>query len=321
MSEGYDRLLRWYPPVWRERYGDEMAALLEDTYTAAAAVPFRQRLGLACRGLAERARYGSLRNRDADHEERARAGSLLVLCGWALSLVGLAVFAKSTDNWFARTPATGRWLADDAVAAAAGAGVVGCVCVLVAALVLAPAFVRLLRAGRWHEVRSVVGAAALVALAAVSLVAGGVIWAHHLSLHDRNGGSPFYGAYFVVASLSVVAAIAWGTAAAVAVARRVEIPRRTLRALGRLALGLTLLVLVALAGLVIWWASEAVHAPGVLSGGIGNGVAYTSATVPPALLAAGALLAGGAGLALWGSTRVHRSLHAARRAGHPSRPG
>ncbi len=24
------RLLRWYPPAWRDRYGDELVALLED---------------------------------------------------------------------------------------------------------------------------------------------------------------------------------------------------------------------------------------------------------------------------------------------------
>ena len=31
----YERLLRWYPPQWQERYGDEMTALLHDRYANA----------------------------------------------------------------------------------------------------------------------------------------------------------------------------------------------------------------------------------------------------------------------------------------------
>ena len=56
----FERVLRWYPPAWRSRYGDEMAALLEDTYVSASDVPLGERVALATSGLAERVREADL---------------------------------------------------------------------------------------------------------------------------------------------------------------------------------------------------------------------------------------------------------------------
>ena len=47
------RLLRWYPPAWRRRYGAELLALLQDTY-GDASLPLRGRLSLIRAGIAER---------------------------------------------------------------------------------------------------------------------------------------------------------------------------------------------------------------------------------------------------------------------------
>ena len=52
----YERMLRWYPPAWQARYGDEMTALMEDSYESPRHVPARDRLNLFRSGLAERAR-------------------------------------------------------------------------------------------------------------------------------------------------------------------------------------------------------------------------------------------------------------------------
>lgn len=165
-----ERHLRWYPERWRVRYGDELVALLEDTYASAGDVPWRHRATMARHGLAERARAGDFLGEQAGPNERMRAGSRLVLCGWALCLVGFALYGKATDNWSAGTPAADRWVAGTGFGLVAVAALVGCLTVLVAALVAAPGFVRLLRAGRWREVRTAVAAAAASASGAVGLL-------------------------------------------------------------------------------------------------------------------------------------------------------
>jgi hypothetical protein len=45
-----DRALRWYPRAWRERYGDELWALVED-YSENGRLRFRDRLDLVHAGL------------------------------------------------------------------------------------------------------------------------------------------------------------------------------------------------------------------------------------------------------------------------------
>ena len=150
----YDELLRWYPAQWRDRYGDEMTALLEDTYATAGEVPLRQRVGLAWSGLAEREAVGRIRRVVAGEPDvRVRDGSLLVLCGWALFVVAVAVFGKVTDNrWSAETPPAGRWVANAGYSVVAVAAGVGCLVVLLAAVRVLPAFVRFLRAGGWRRI-------------------------------------------------------------------------------------------------------------------------------------------------------------------------
>ncbi len=117
-----------------------------------------------------------------------------------------------------------------------------------------------------------------------------------------------YSALFVVVALAAVVALMFTTAAAVSVARRIDLPAHTLRALGLMALGLSGLMALVFVGFVTWWASESVHAPGVLSSGIGNGIPFTSITLPPMLLAVGLLMFGGLVLALGGTVRIARAI-------------
>jgi hypothetical protein len=63
-----------------------------------------------------------------------------------------------------------------------------------------------------------------------------------------------------------------------------------------------------LAGTLVWWISEADHAPGVLWNGIGNGMPFSSSSVPPTMLASVLLMVLGLALAVWGSVRVAPSL-------------
>lgn len=306
--ESYERFIRWYPPQWRERYGDEMTALLEDSYATASEVPMRQRVGLAWSGLAERARSAGLVGWSQDPDVRLRGGSLLVLCGWAFYIAAGAIFVKTADHWSTQAPPAGHWVATGGFNVVGVAAVIGCLIVALAGLVVLPAFVRFVRSGGWHEVsRPVVVAVTAVAVSAMLFVIL-VAWAHSLSTHDRNGALPVYGWFFVLVSLAFFAAVVCATAAAVAVARRVELSTRTLTALGVLAIALVGVMVLALVSLVAWWASEAVHSPGFLSQTIGNGMPFASSVVPPTLLASGFLMVLGLLLGGAGSVRIVGSL-------------
>jgi hypothetical protein len=48
-------ILRWYPAAWRRRYGEELVAMLDDTY-GDAALPRRARISLFRSGVIERIR-------------------------------------------------------------------------------------------------------------------------------------------------------------------------------------------------------------------------------------------------------------------------
>ena len=54
-GNGAQRSLRWYPPAWRRRYGEELIALLEDTY-ADGPIPLSCRRSLFRSGMTERVR-------------------------------------------------------------------------------------------------------------------------------------------------------------------------------------------------------------------------------------------------------------------------
>jgi hypothetical protein len=312
-TEGYEHLVRWYPAHWRERYGDEMAALLEDTYATAGEVPLRQRVGLAWSGLGERARSAGVIGWSQDPDVQQRAGWLLVLCGWAFYIVAGAIFVKSADHWATESPPAGHWVATGGFNVVGVAAVVGCLVVLLAALVVVPPFVRFVRSGGWHEVsRPVVVAVVTFALSG-ALFVGLVAWAHSLSAHDRNSGLPIYGWFFVLVSLVFFAAVGSATAA-VAVARRVELSRRTVWTLGVMAIALVGVMALALVSLVAWWASEAVHAPSFLAQVIGNGMPFQSSVAPPTLLASGVLMVLGLALGVAGLVRIVGSLGAGGRA-------
>jgi hypothetical protein len=308
-------MLRWYPPAWRERYGDELTALMEDSYESPRHVPIREHLDLVRSGLAERARAIRIFGSSPSPSERVRDGSVLVLCGWALFLVAGGGFAKFTDRWQAGTPKATQGVAGIGFDAAVAMGIAGCVVVLVAALLVAPSFLRLVRQGGWEQVRRPVVRAVAAVTLTLALLAGLVGWAHHLSAIDRNGGLAIYSASFVAMGVLVVGSIGVATAAAVAVGRRTVLAGGTLRTLGFLALSLTVVMIVLLAGLATWWGAEASRAPHVLLDGIGNGVPYVSSTLPPTLLGAGLLMLVGLALGVVGSLRVARSLRTVRPSG------
>ena len=263
--DGLGRLLRWYPPAWRERYGDELTALLEDELDGAAP-GFRLRASLALAGIGQRARSSGLVGDGGDASLRLRSGALLVLAGWAVLLVGGAAFAKASEHFTSARAAGSLGLARGAYAAVATLALVCCVPVLVGAVLALPATMRFVRGGGWPAVRrrATVAAAAVVGLGAATV--GLATWAHHLDAHARNGGDATYSVAFLAWCALVAVTLGFVIAAATAVARRVALTGSVLRAEGTLAMVVAVLVAAVTAATGLWWAAMARGAPWFLVG-------------------------------------------------------
>ena len=184
------KLLLAYPAAWRERYGDELASLIEAD-SGGGRVPWRVKLDVIRAGLAERVRSSG------PPEARIRAGVLLVLESWAAFVVAGLAFAKTTEHVAANAAYTG-------VHVAAGVGMLAVV--LGIALVARPLFA-FLRAGGWQTIhRPVVRAIGATGLTVVAFVPV-VVWAHHLTNAQRNGSDWLYTSAFLVVVVFGVASI------------------------------------------------------------------------------------------------------------------
>ncbi len=301
----FERMIRWYPASWRARYGEELTTLLHDAH-GESKVPLSVRLSLARRGSIERARVTGLLGSTLAGDERSRAGSLLVLWGWALFMVAGAIVAKMGEHWESAIPAGHRALPHIAFGAVQFAGGLGGLLVLTAAVISLPGFVAVLRAGKWLEVRRPVARAVASGVIATAATVEIVIWSHGLSQHQRNGGLFFHGLVFIVWSLTIVIALVMATAAATSVVRRISLSRRLVRLLGALAFAVAALMLTVVTGTIIWWSVMAHYAPGFL----GNGLLATSNVLPLPLIAAVTLMVVGVIVASIGVFRIAQSMTA-----------
>jgi len=302
-ADRFERVLRWYPPQWRIKYGEGLIALLEDSY-GENPLPLRVRFSLARTGTVERAREVGVLGETASSSERLKAGALLVLCGWSLFVVAGATFAKFTEHWSVAMASSHRTLPTIADTTTQSAGIISVIAVLLAAVFVLPTFVRHLRAQGWTSVRRPV-TRGLVAVTTAAVVAAGVIlWAHHLNVNQRNGGSALFGAGASIAGFVALAALAVVTSTVITVTRALNLPRTTLRLLASMALGVTVLMGVIASGIALWWASEATYDPRFLAKSIGSGVLATSNALPAPLVIAGVFMVVGLASALGGSVRV-----------------
>jgi hypothetical protein len=280
------RLLRWYPAQWRARYGDELTALFEDTF-GGGTIPWRTRMNTARAGLTEHLRSGGLGGEGANPAERTRNGSLMVLSGWAFFVIAGSMYAKLNENWSAGTPRPDRWLPNAAFLGVEIGAAVGLLIVLVAGLIALPALVRALRTSGWSLVRRPVLWTAVAGGATVIAGIPVVIWAHHLTYHQRNGGLFVYSAIFLVVSLLIAAFVVTVTASVASLTKQLSLPAASIRRLGYLALIMVGTMGVVMGGTVLWWVTLAHHAPTVL-----GGRAPADLIVTVGLMAVGMLLAG-----------------------------
>ena len=301
----FERLLQWYSPAWRSRYGDELVALMEDTF-AGERVPLRDKLGIVCSGISEHLREIGLEASGSHPGEQVRAGSLLVLCAWALFVIASGGFAKFAEHWDAAMPQGERWLPGGAYHTVAWAGGVGAVVVLVAGAVTLPAFTRFVREGGWTQVRRPVLRALVVSSTAFLMSIGVIAWAHHIGSQQHNGGWWPHGV-LVLWALVFSDAIGSCTAAAVSAARRLQLSPRVLRLEGLLALLVTLAIIASIGGTLVWWGAVATDAPRFFSADVFGAI---GSTAPLAMIIVGLLMLAGLVIAISGAGRVARSIRA-----------
>lgn len=263
----HHRFLRWYPRAWRDRYGDEFLAFMQDRY-GPENPPLAARLSIATGGIRERSRHSGLTGDSVPPSVRVRAGVLVVLVSWMAMVVAGASFAKMSEHFDTSLPvgAPAHHLADLSYTfIQIAAGVAGLVVIVGAALAV-PAFLRYLRSGGWSSIRIHALRAVGGTLVTAATTAPLLIWARQLSAQQRNGGSIGYGILFVVWAALVVATLVLWTVLAVVTAPKVTFSRSVLAVEAAMASAVALAVVGILAATCLWWAVVAERAPTYLSG-------------------------------------------------------
>jgi hypothetical protein len=286
-------LLRSYPSAWRERYGAEFAALLDE-----GPLSWRMRLDVVRGGLAQRLRSAGLVGDDLPVRERLRSGVLLVLCSWATFVVAGCGFQKFSEHWEGATPVGARAVPAAAFDALVSAAVVGTAAVLLGIAICLPAFVSFLRDGGWRLIRRRIVRAAVASAATIALTAGGIVWSRHLDEAQRNGHDLLYSGAAVFWILSFVCSLGLCTAAAVTAARRLKLGVSSLQLEALIAGAVTIAMAVMTICAAVWWASLAATS--------GAQQVVVAASEPMAQITA--LMAAATALAVAGSARSLRLL-------------
>ena len=97
-----ERLLRWYPKEWRERYGEEFVDHLEQEF-ADRSVDIRRTLNIMCKGFVARIGDVGLSNATVSAEGRTRAavGTSFVLMALA-AVLALNFWSRAMGLWSSR---------------------------------------------------------------------------------------------------------------------------------------------------------------------------------------------------------------------------
>jgi len=205
------KLLRWYPRAWRERYGDEFLAMVEDTLDGRRP-GWRLRLGAARAGLREQYHVlsGSARQRFMNR--------------WGMFVMAGCLLVGSVDE-FGHPSATGTWPAVAAMTALAALAVVTGAAIVAAVAIARRSLVRFLRAGGWPKVRRRI----IWAVAATATVACVLTWLAVLRTSMAPGQlstSRAYGNVLSVVTVLCVAAIGLWAMAARAVTEHLDLEPR-----------------------------------------------------------------------------------------------
>ena len=301
MSREAERVVaRWYPASWRDRYGEEIVALLDDTY-GDQRVPRGARWALARQGTTERLRASGLAGRSVARETRLRAGAVSVLAAGTLYVVAGSIFAKFIEHWDAATPVRLRALPAAAVTGAQVGAALGAAAALVAVVVSWRALGRHVSERGVREVVATVTPAIVAGLVALASSLAMVLWAHRLSDAQRNLTDARYQWAFVAWCAVLVACLVAAVFSGARLARRLEYRALERRRVTQLVVVTTVAMLVVLASTLAWWVQMARHARGFWDLGAARG--WTSA-YPLPLVVSVTMMGLGAIVALYGATRT-----------------
>ncbi|MHB1537735.1 MAG: hypothetical protein ACYCUM_07215 [Solirubrobacteraceae bacterium] len=301
------RWLRCYPATWRARYGEELTDLILAT-SGAGGVAWSTRLDMLRSGAGERLRRFGL-NRGAAPGAQVRSGALITLCGFAIFLVGAAVFQRFGENWRELKGHASVVPAGDAVLAMKILAPLAALAVLCGILLALPAALGVLVGEQWRTARTSLRWALRLTVAAVASLALVAIWAHGLSASQRNGSDTAYALGFSAMAVIYVGCLAAWTVAAVSIASQIELGPRLGRIQAALATAVALAMLAVTGALGVWWATLASRVPWVLHG-LASG---PSSPVTRPLLLAGALIGLGAAVGACGSAIALHGSRAQRR--------
>jgi hypothetical protein len=237
-------LLRWYPRAWRERYGEELLVLIQDTLDEGRPT-WRLRLGVIWGGLRERGHQAGRVVRAADKWRTGVERWSLFVTGLVLASVPEAVRGSSSQarGWQAAA-------ADGVLAAVALTGVV----VLASGLTALPALIRFLRAGGWPKVRRRIMKAAGATVVAGGVLAGVSAVSGSRSLAQLNTSWVFsFGN--LAAALAIAVTIGLWAGAAVATARHLTLAPRVRATQLILGTATTTTLMVMFVSLILWWSA------------------------------------------------------------------
>ena len=285
MNQRHVWLVRLYPPVWQERYGDELAALLEDLEPCSTRERLIATLGVVRGAAVQRLRYDGLVGDVRDRATRAKAGLLLIVGAWAAVVVAGLAFAKFSEG---EQPAPTEFTVVQVLA------VLIAMVLLVGIAVATPSAIAALRSGAWRMVRRpcVVAASLCIATLAVATVIVG--WAHRLTFAERNGGDTAYAAAATVAALLIVTTLAALLRAGMALAHETKLGPRALRIAGALGVVATAGMLSLTIATLAWWVASSRAASSLAGPGRGDPhLAPTMAVIAVVMMAASALSVAG----------------------------
>jgi hypothetical protein len=222
------KLLRWHPVQWRERYGDELVALMEDSLHDRRP-SLQLRVTTVWSGLREHGYQTGLIGDQRSAALRLRAGSLLILSSWTAFMLAGASFSKLSEHFSGAMPLGSSGPAQAAFDVVSTLGVAGITVVLIGAGVAMPPIVVYLRLHRWTAIRRPAIAAMTSSLFTASAALTVGLWAHHFSTAQRNGGSALYSLVIVILALSAAVTLSLWTRVVTAIATLVAFDRLILR--------------------------------------------------------------------------------------------
>ncbi len=249
------RLLRWYPRTWRERYGEELLALIQDTLDEGRPT-WRLRLGVVGGGLRERVR------------QAVRAGTAAakrMSTGWLMTVMAGLILGNLPWNLKVPLPPARAWQKTAAFDALVGAFAVTGVLVLAGGLVAAPAFIAFLREGGWPKIRRRVAWAAGATVAAGGGLAGLFLGQRSMSSAQLSH-SWAYATGVVATTAALVAALGLWASAATATAKHLKLATRARAAQPLLAAVTVTAAFAIVPANIIWLAATQSSLPWLVVG-------------------------------------------------------